>query len=127
MTGSGGVLQDYLRQAKEYQQEHGTPDLPTCHGDAGLFGKYVCNVQVQADESVTIGVLQDFAQEMGVGQSCTDGRVPSSHQVFSTIAHSNVDDVFDRVYNLAPETYMCTISQGTGNRSNIYSLHWEKL
>lgn len=123
-----GFLKDYVERAKNWNRDHdGSPDLPTCHGDDGLFGKYKCNMQVAADENVTINVLQEFAKEMGVGQSCTDGHLPSSQQVFSTIAHSNIDNVFDKVYNLAPETWMCTISQGTGHESNIYSLHWEKL
>eukprot|EP00307_Rebecca_sp_RCC1486_P015015 CAMPEP_0119416980 /NCGR_PEP_ID=MMETSP1335-20130426/14569_1 /TAXON_ID=259385 /ORGANISM="Chrysoculter rhomboideus, Strain RCC1486" /LENGTH=133 /DNA_ID=CAMNT_0007442131 /DNA_START=219 /DNA_END=620 /DNA_ORIENTATION=- len=124
----GGVLGEYVQQAKRWNQDHGSaPNLPRCHGDGGLFSKYSCDVQVKADENVTINVLQEFAKEMGVGQSCTDGHVPSTNMVFSTIAHSDVDNVFDRVYSLAPETYMCTISQGTGNSSNIYSLHWEQL
>lgn len=123
-----GFLHDYVNQAKDWNKKNGsTPNLPKCHGPDGLFGKYVCNVQVRADENVTINVLQEFATEMGVGQSCTDGRVPSSQMVFSTVAHSSLDDVFDRVYGLAPESWMCTISQGTGRDANVYSLHWDVL
>jgi hypothetical protein len=123
-----GFLKGYVDQAKQWNDKNGsTPHLPPCHGPDGLFAKYGCNVKVRADENVTINVLQEFATEMGVGQSCTDGRLPSSNLVFSTVAHSSLNDVFDRVYELAPETWMCTISQGTGTSSNVYELTWDQV
>jgi hypothetical protein len=124
--GQSGFLHDYVDQAKQWNDKNGnTPHLPKCHGPDGLFARYDCNVKVRADEHVTINVLQEFANEMGVGQSCTDGRLPSTNAIFSTVAHSSIDDVFDRVYTLAPQIQMCTISQGTGKDANVYSLHWD--
>jgi hypothetical protein len=123
-----GFLKGYLNQAKQWNNENGNkPHLPVCTGLDGLFSKYACNVKVRADEDVTIQTLREFATEMGVGQSCTDGRLPSSQSVFSTVAHSSINDVFDRVYELAPETWTCTISQGTGLNSNVYELAWGQM
>jgi len=123
-----GFLKGYLNQAKQWNNENGNkPNLPVCHGLDGLFAKYACNVKVRADEDVTIQTLREFATEMGVGQSCTDGRLPSSQSVFSTVAHSSINDVFDRVYELAPETWTCTISQGTGLNANVYELAWGQM
>jgi hypothetical protein len=123
-----GFLRGYVDQAKHWNDKNGDAlRLPECHGPDGLFAKYACNVKVRADENVTINMLQEFATEMGVGQSCTDGRLPSSQMVFSTVAHSSIDNVFDRVYELAPETWMCTISQGTSTSSNLYQLKWDQI
>ena len=123
-----GFLKEYLNQAKQWNNENGNkPHLPVCNGLDGLFAKYACNVKVRADEDVTIQTLREFATEMGVGQSCTDGRLPSSQSVFSTVAHSSINDVFDRVYELAPETWTYTISQGTGSNSNVYELAWGQM